>query len=142
VRADRAAYERGLIGVLEIASELFEGWMWACAVDEPLAPRILEARPLPDEARRAVERWAVELLTDTAAGALVALEQAVSAREISIRAFLGADPGGRTVAVMGFGPSASVSPEAEVILDAVTSDIGVFHEAPGLRARIRDTYGA
>jgi hypothetical protein len=121
------ADEQGLIGLLELASELFDGWAWACAIDEPLEPRLLEARPLPAEARRALERWSVELLTDTAAGALAALEQAVSSREISIRAFLGVDSGGRAVAVMGFGPSVSVSAEADVILDAVANHLGVFH---------------
>lgn len=116
-----------LHGLLEVASELFDGWTWACALEG--GARIIEARPLDEPARAAVERWSMELLGDTASGALEALEHATDSRELAIRAFVVNDPGGQPLAVMGFGPPQGVSPEGDVILDAVARNLSVFEHA-------------
>jgi hypothetical protein len=124
------ASDEGLQGLLEVATELFDGWTWACAVDQPGSPRILQACPLDAEERAAVERWAMELLRDTASGALEALEQAVSSPDLAIRAFVVEDPGARSLAVMGFGPPQGVSPEGDVILDAVARNLSLLDRRP------------
>src|SRR4051812_44234439 len=123
-----ASYDEGLVGLLEAASELFEDWTWACALDG--GSRIVEARPLDAAARSAVERWAMELLGDTASGALEALERATDARGLAIRAFVVDDPRGQPLAVMGFGPPQSVSAEGDVILDALAQNLRVFGRQP------------
>jgi len=112
-----------------VASELFDGWTWACAVDHADGPRIIEARPLDDAARTAVERWAMELLGDNASGALVALERAVHSRELAIRAFVVKRPDAPPLAVMGFGPPQGVSPEGDVILDAMARNLSLLDQS-------------
>ena len=118
-----------LQGLLDVASELFVGWTWACAIDGPGGPRLLQAHPLNDDARVAMERWAMELLGDTASGALEALEHTVGSPELAIRAFVVQIPSSPSLAVMGFGPPQGVSPEGDVILDAVARNLSVFERS-------------
>ena len=121
--------DHSLQGLLNVATELFDDWTWACALDG--GARIIEARPLDERARVAVERWAMELLDDTASGALEALEQATDSRELAVRAFVVNDPGGHPLAVMGFGPPQGVSAEGDVILDAVARNLSLFEPKRG-----------
>src|SRR3954462_14028494 len=45
------SHDEGLVGLLEVGHELFEGWLWACAIEEPDGFRLLHSRPLSPTAR-------------------------------------------------------------------------------------------
>jgi hypothetical protein len=113
----------GLIGVLAVAAELYPGWLWACAVEEGEQRRLLQSSPIPGEARAGFEEWARDLLGGGDDG-----EPAGDADAVDARSFVVEDPAMRTVAIMGYGPSAVVAPESDVILGAVARNLKVFEE--------------
>jgi hypothetical protein len=120
------SHDDGLVGLLEVGHELFDDWLWACAVEEPHGLRLLHSRPLPATARATMERWAGDLLRDRAVASLPPFQEALRSYELVLRTFVVRDRGQRTIALMGVGPSNSVSAAADRIIDAVARNLDAF----------------